>query len=155
MNNTSLTHKLVASMCAWAIAPGSVVIVLYVLLMLYLDRAHGYTEFTWNGIAPFFIISYAVSTVIGLPIHAGFVVAKMATIRNYTAAGTLIILLAFLYIQFSEGVPNKLPDLEILAVLAVFIVHGAATAACFGWIYNRLCEPESGLNRKPESMSYL
>jgi len=143
-----MLSKLIATFCAWVLAPLSMLFLLYIPVYLYWylnGDNQGSDDF--KIMAFILMVSYIITAVVGLTTHAALLYWRKDTIKNYALIGGGVVLFYNMLVVIIDGVPQSGFSQAQLGWFFVLMSHSLVVATSFAIIYKNVY----GLLTKPQT----
>ena len=134
-----MINKLIATFCAWALAPLSMLFVMYLPVTLYIYfNEYIYRPDSFAMIGFILLVSYAITVIVGLPTHAVLQHLRKDKVSNYTLVGGTAILLWCALVLVSDGIPSKGFSQSQIIWFLVLMAHGLLVSTSFALTYKKV-----------------
>jgi len=134
-----MLNKLIATFCAWALAPLSMLFLAYLPLFLYRyanGGSQGIDDF--KIMAFLLLVSYTITAVVGLLTHLALLYWRKDTVTNYTLIGGAVVLMWNILVLIIDGVPQSGFSQGQIGWFLVLMSHGLVVATSFAVIYKKV-----------------
>jgi len=132
-------NKIIATFCAWMLAPLSMFFLMYLPLSLYMyvnDDVYRSENFAIIGFV--LLVSYTITLIVGLPTHAALLYRRKDRVINYTLAGGTATLLWSLLVLLADGIPTSGFRQDQIIWFLVLMTHGLVVSTSFAIIYEKV-----------------
>lgn len=132
-------NKIIATFCAWTLAPLSMLFLMYLPFSLHMyvnDDVYRSDNIAIIGFV--LLVSYTITLIVGLPTHAVLLYRRKDRVINYTLAGGTAILLWSLLVLLVDGIPTNGFRQDQIIWFLVLMAHGLVVSTSFAISYEKV-----------------
>ncbi len=133
-----MLSKLLATFFAWALAPLSMLFLMYLPFYFY-TYINGYTGTNdFRAMAHLLWVSYVITAIVGLTTHAALLIWRKDRVRNYALVGFAAVVIWYVLVIITDGFPKHGIEAEHVNWFLMLSVHGVIVATSFAIIYKKV-----------------